>query len=181
MATPTFTTPTTWSASDPVPAATLNSDLRDNMLHVAEPVACQAYRSANQSIGDATWTAVTFPTGENWDTDSIHSTSSNPSRFTIPTGQGGIYLLTCQVVFAASTSGTIRLLKILKNGSVLVADPGGYIGSDGPRGGSQPTSLNGSREVQLDAGDYVEFAVFHDVGSNLSITHATASIRKVSI
>lgn len=180
MATPEFTTPTTWTDGDVPTAAQFNDELRDNMLYVAEPVACQAYRSANQSIGDATWTAVTFPTGENWDTDSIHSTSSNPSRFTIPTGQGGIYLLTCQVVFAASTGGTIRLLKVLKNGSVLVADPGGYIGSDGPRGGSQPTTLNGSREVMLDAGDYVEFAVFHDVGSTLSVSNATASIRKVS-
>ena len=63
---------------------------------------------------------------------------------------------------------------------VLVADPGGYIASDGPRGGAQPTTIVGSREVELAAGDYVEFEVYQDTGGALNVSNATASIRKVS-
>ena len=180
MATPTFTTPTTWADGNVPTAAHLNAQLRDNVLHLATPVGCQAVRNANQSIATATWVPVTFTSSENWDTDSIHSTVTNPSRFTVPAGQGGHYLLICSVVFANNTGGTIRLLKVTKNGAVLVPDPGGYIASDGPRGGAQPTTIVGSREVELAAGDYVEFEVYQDTGGALNVSNATASIRKVS-
>lgn len=44
-------------------------------------------RSANQSIGNNTLTAVAF-TAEDYDTDTIHDNSTNNSRLTIPTISG---------------------------------------------------------------------------------------------
>ena len=44
---------------------------------------------ATQSIADITLTAVSFTAADSWDTDSIHSTSTNPSRLTVPSGLGG--------------------------------------------------------------------------------------------
>lgn len=45
-------------------------------------------RSADQSVGDNTLTAISF-TAENYDTDGYHDNSSNPTRLTIPTA--GLY------------------------------------------------------------------------------------------
>ena len=77
-----------------------------------------AYKSANQSIDSDTDTAITF-NSEDYDTDAFHNTSTNTSRFTIPSGKGGKYLLSGAVSWAASSSGTFRVVKIYKNGSIF--------------------------------------------------------------
>jgi hypothetical protein len=53
-------------------------------------IGCLLYKTAHQSIAHDTQTALTFD-AESFDTDAFHSTSSNTSRITIPTGKGGKY------------------------------------------------------------------------------------------
>jgi hypothetical protein len=74
-------------------------------------------KSANQAITNNTDTAITWNT-ENFDTDAYHDNSSNTSRFTIPAGKAGKYLLSGAISWGAAT-GTIRSVKIFKNGSIL--------------------------------------------------------------
>lgn len=63
-------------------------------------------------------------TGEVWDTNNIHSTVTNTSRFTIPTGgNSGIWIFTasCFFVDSANANGD-RYIKIMKNGGPSYLD-----------------------------------------------------------
>ena len=66
---------------------------------------------------------------EDFDTDGFHSTSSNTSRITIPSGKGGKYLLVAQTTFASNATG-VRIWKIFKNGSELFESNFGAAPSD---------------------------------------------------
>lgn len=136
-------------------------------------------RSSNQSIADTTSTAISFSSSENWDTDTIHSTGTNPSRFTVPTGQGGVYWLYATAFFTPG-AGTIRYLSLYKNGSALTTTPTHLVDAKVPWTAIFSTVLTGGREVTLAAGDYVEFHTYQDSGGALNMTYAVGGIRKVS-
>lgn len=78
--------------------------------------ACRLTRtSTSQAISRNTFTAITFDS-EAFDTDSMHSTSSNTSRITINTA--GLYLFSGFVEGpAAGGAVTYMLAQIYKNGS----------------------------------------------------------------
>lgn len=78
-------------------------------------VGCSVYKSASQSLSNEVVTTITWDT-EDYDTDSIHSTSANTDRFTVPTGKGGKWLFSGVVMYAAGTAG-YRGIRILKNGN----------------------------------------------------------------
>lgn len=63
--------------------------------------------SSNQSLSADTWTAITF-NSEEFDTNNFHSTTTNTSRITIPTGKGGYYLISGIVAWDPSNSGAQR-------------------------------------------------------------------------
>ena len=73
-------------------------------------------KSANQSISTSTATAVTWDV-EAFDTDAIHSTATNTSRFTIPTGKGGYWQISPVINWADQSASGVRQLKIYKNGT----------------------------------------------------------------
>jgi hypothetical protein len=73
------------------------------------------WQSVAVSMSNNTQTAMTW-TNENFDTDSYHSTSTNTSRMTIPTGKGGKYLVTAQMGFNANTTG-FRDISVFVNGT----------------------------------------------------------------
>lgn len=105
------------------------------------------FNSAVQSIPDTTATLVTFDS-ETWDTGATHSTVSNTDRITVPTGGGGTWLVTGQVVFAASALGR-RVAQIRKNDTAICA--GKQLAGD-----ATFTSLvSASCIVQLAATDYL--------------------------
>jgi len=78
-------------------------------------VGCHLYKSAAQTISNATDTAITW-NSEQFDTDAFHSTSTNTSRITIPAGKAGKYLFTARILWATNSTGS-RELKFFKNGS----------------------------------------------------------------
>ena len=120
-----------------------------------------AYKSANQNIDSDTYTAITF-NSEDYDTDTYHDTSSNTSRFTIPSGKGGKYLLSGAVSWAASNAGTFRLVVVYKNGSIFnqIAQFAGT--NDGT---IQPFAC----VYNLVATDYLEVFVRHNTGGTLAV------------
>jgi hypothetical protein len=124
-------------------------------------VGCSVYKSANQSISNTTTTAITFDT-ELKDTDGFHSTSSNTSRMTIPSGKAGLYLITGQINFASNASG-YRSGEVHKNGSlvaqafVLAPVTGGWTGG------------SVSHIIELAVGDYVELIAWQSSGGSLNV------------
>ena len=117
-------------------------------------VGCAAYNTSNFSISNNTGTNITWNT-EEFDTDGFHSTSSNTSRFTIPTGKGGKYLITAQVRWDDNTAGE-RVLKIQKNGTEFKAFA------------MQPNAQNPMEAItavlSLVATDYIEILVYQNSG-----------------
>lgn len=100
-----FTTPATFVANDVLTAAQLNTYLRDNVAWLAtDSPSARVYHDANQSLNNTTETALSF-NSERFDNASVHSTSSNTSRLTIPSGGGGKYLIGGAIVYEGNATG----------------------------------------------------------------------------
>lgn len=123
-------------------------------------------KSSAQSINSATWTAVTFD-AEDFDTDAFHSTSTNTSRITVPSGLGGKYLFNGVIGFASNANGD-RSIRLIKNGTTtypVAANDAGGIG----------VTQNFNLILDLVATDYVEIQAWQNSGT--SATQATTDCR----
>ncbi len=166
-----FTTPRTWTTGEVVTAAQLNEQIRDNENFLAQAHSVRAYKGSDQTISDATYTLVSFG-AESYDTDTFHSTSTNPERITIPTGLGGLYLIQSLIVFAGSATAHIIRQRYRKNGATSLSEM-----IMRATAASAPDDKTIHHEiVQLVAGDYIELQVYHNVGGNLNILSGEYSI-----
>lgn len=73
-----------------------------------------AFGNSNQSTANTVELTVLLDS-EAYDTDTVHSTSVNTSRLTVPSGVTKIRL-TAQIQFAGNSTGVTRRLRITKNG-----------------------------------------------------------------
>lgn len=119
----------------------------------------RVYRSAVQSIGNAAFTAIQW-NNETFDTDGIHDNVTNNTRLTAAVT--GKYLVTGHVGFAGSAAGTIRVARILKNGTT------GYDRYDALPSATADLGLVVKALVDLAAADYVELDVYQDSGGSLN-------------
>jgi hypothetical protein len=128
-------------------------------------IAAKAFRNANQSIPNATDTAVEL-NAEAFDTDNMHDNSVNPSRITVPVA--GKYDLAAGARFAAHATGE-RRVSIYKNGSavVLINQPSAS--------GSQPTWVGAAGLATAAAGDYFEMFVQQTSGGALDVNAGEAA------
>jgi hypothetical protein len=129
---------------------------------------CAAWMSGTQSLSNATATAVTFDE-EDYDVGGLHDPASNNTRFTIPAGGDGLYLLIGGVNFAASGGGGSRSVWWKKNGTTdlnTLTNVGP--GSSGTASAAQSIAL-----VVLAAGDYVELFALQASTAALNIGHAS--------
>ncbi len=121
--------------------------------------ACIVYNTANQSIPDATWTALTFNSEES-DEEGMHSTTSNTSRITAQTG--GLFFLGGTVQFAPASGGkrgiAVRVNNANRLGFVIVDDAGA----------SDAVTLSTAVPWYLSEGDYAEIVVYQDSGGALN-------------
>lgn len=131
---------------------------RETMPAIPVAKTARVKLSGNQSINDATLTALSFG-AEDADTDSFHDNSTNPSRLTAPVT--GYYIVEGGVEFASNATGR-RAVQIRKNGSVF------YASLMVDACSSDATLLPVSAIVQLNAGDYVEIMVFQNSGGALN-------------
>ena len=113
-----------------------------------------------QSVANATTVAATFDT-EAFDTDGYHSTTTNTSRFTIPSGKDGKYLVLGRVTYVANSSG-VRQGRLLKNGNLIGLNTDTTPGS----GGGQNIEVSGIYSAV--AGDYFEVAYWQNSGGSLN-------------
>lgn len=154
-------------ATSTAPPASWGDTVRDDLEWFANnrPRA-RVYNSAAESITTGTNTALTFNT-ERYDTGGCHSTVSNTSRLTVPSGGGGLYHIGGTITFAANATGD-RALWIQLNGATrLVQDLR-------RASGTFETSINVVCDYVLAAGDYVELYVFQSSGGNLNVNASSA-------
>lgn len=129
-------------------------------------VGAHAYSTTGLSVSQATLTIVTYDTNV-YDTNSFHSTSTNTSRFTIPTGLGGYYL--CWSYTWWQHPGTANAgsatAQWLKNGTIgYGASAAGFSAYSV----STRVSLVNATVLNLSAGDYIENRLYQFTGTTLS-------------
>ena len=121
---------------------------------------CRVESNASQSVANNTTTTLLFG-NEVIDTDNYHSTVTNTSRITIPSGLAGKYLVVAKLIMAANGSGVWRQLRIDKNGSnqsIMLGLPNASI----------DTYVTESGIYDLAVGDYMEISTFQDSGGSLN-------------
>jgi hypothetical protein len=77
---------------------------------------CRVTKSVTQTLTTATNTAITWDV-EDYDTNTMHDNVTNNSRITIPSGQGGYYLVQCNLSF--NNPNTQFSIAIYKNGTIV--------------------------------------------------------------
>ena len=117
--------------------------------------------TANQSMPNATFTAITW-NSEYFDTDSFHSTATNTSRFTIPTGKAGYYSIIGRLDYAANVTQS-RRMAIYKNGTLIQGQV--FVV---PSGGFEITTQIAT-VLNLDVADYIEIYGFQNSGGALDV------------
>ena len=144
--------------STTTPGAGKERHIHDLGKHPGGVIAARVHNSANISLSNSTVTTLTFDS-ERFDTDTIHSTSTNTGRLTTKTA--GKYLISATVQFATNTTGK-RTLRLRVNGSTPIAD-------------TAITASGDSRDVtittlwDLAADDYVELQALQDSGGALNV------------
>jgi hypothetical protein len=124
---------------------------------------CLLFNSADYSIANNTTTVLTW-NSETYDTNTFHSTSTNTSRITIPSGKAGYYLITCMVFFENGSAANALRMRVLKNGTSI------YSNQETQQ--FQKGSVL-SVPVNLAVGDYVEIQAFQNSGATGTIYAGT--------
>lgn len=120
----------------------------------------KAYLTTNQSIPNGTPTAISFA-GNIYDQGSVHSTSVNPTRFTVPVGGAGLWNFFGSIAFATATGGLV--VRIIKNGITLVASV------SAPNSSTTTVQMQiATTDVAVD-GDYYEVYALQSSGGALNV------------
>jgi hypothetical protein len=130
-------------------------------------VGASAYDTGTLTVANTTWTRITY-NSEAFDTDSIHSTATNTGRFTIPTGKTGKWLSSMNIQCEGTTSAVNIFIQIYLNGTGI-----GFTKLVCP-GGVGAVNFPFSQVLSLTAGDYIEFYIYHNNGSNRDFYSGTS-------
>jgi hypothetical protein len=122
-------------------------------------VGASGFRNSSFTVADSTDTYVAFPDTDEYDTDAIHDPASNNTRFTIPTGKTGYWLLQFSPMTTGHTSAFSHRSLVRVNGSTKIYRHSMLIPAN-----SGEYDIYFSKVVKLTAGDYVEFAVWQNSG-----------------
>jgi hypothetical protein len=114
------------------------------------------FKSANQNVNHATVTNLTFDS-ELFDTDAYHSTTTNTSRITIPSGKAGYYQFIFLCEWNALFAGT-RQARLLQNGALKHLSA--FIMPN-----TEIALWSASIILNASVGDYFEFAVYQESGA----------------
>jgi hypothetical protein len=118
--------------------------------------------TAAQTVSSGAWTTLTFNT-EVFDTDGFHSTVTNTSRVTIPSGKAGYYMVQAQAMDNGENNGR-RLIRVTKNGTANFAIEGI------PGLSVDPASASLQTVVNCAVGDYLEISWYQNwSGGNMTV------------
>lgn len=123
-------------------------------------VGCKATHSTTQATTSGTDLVLAWDT-ETYDTDAIHDTVTNNSRFTVPSGMGGKWNLATRIRYAANASGTRDIGYRLNGGSTvyIAQTPGNAIARD----------IHASTTLTLAAADYIEVIAWQNSGAGINV------------
>ncbi len=129
---------------------------------IPTPVAsknARVYSSANQSIADTTFTAITF-NSELYDTSNFHSTSSDNTKIVFTADTEGKYHVGATVLYGTSAGSGIVGIRL--NGSTILAYATGTLS------GTFNAAVHCSADYEFVAGDYIEVIAYQDSGGSLN-------------
>jgi len=134
---------------------------------------CWAY-GLNQTIANGGTTYLADLGYENFDSDNYHSTTTNNSRITIPTGKGGKYQVNATVSFdnGNATVGWCQMFIRLNGTGTFDVISGTQIHATtnlGATGTNNNSIIVATGILSLAAADYIEMLVRSDNGSASSI------------
>lgn len=122
---------------------------------------CSLYRASSQVLTNNVNTAVLWD-NEEFDTDSFHSTSTNTSRITIPSGKAGKYLFVWNLSYYANAT-QIRETTLKRNGTTLTYQ-------DFPvSSNNSETSMAASYIATASVNDYFEMFAYQNSGGDLDL------------
>jgi|TARA_R100000149_G_scaffold66114_1_gene43313 hypothetical protein len=132
----------------------LGGNITANNLPVANTPVVTARKGSNQTLSRATFTKITGFTSSEYDSDSAW----DGSRFTVPSGKGGRYLISCHLTFyygSAGNDGEHAMAIIYINGTAKQY----FFRISMDNGGRHMSEVGGTGSLiyDLSAGDYVEF------------------------
>lgn len=150
------------------------NQITDKRITVQAVGGASVYRAADTNLADSSLVAWDWDS-EEFDDAGFHEGVTNPSRFTVPTGYGGLYLVTASVQFTAHATGR-RYVDILKGGAI------GYSIANFPGSAAAGGVGNGSAVMRLADTNYVQVRLYQDSGTTNSIIAAGSrfSIARIS-
>jgi hypothetical protein len=144
-------------------------------------IGCSAWNTTDYSIANGSFTSALY-NAEDYDTNGFHSTTTNTSRFTIPAGQAGYYLVWANTYWrnpGTSNAGAANA-RFLKNGTTAYFTVGVAFSSYST---TTRTGVHLSGVLYLAVGDYVEHQVYQFTGASLDTfsgqEHLNAGIAKL--
>jgi hypothetical protein len=145
-----------------VPAAQLPSDK------------CRVWSSMTTSTNSSTWYLATHD-NENYDTNSLHSTSVNTGRITIATT--GYYRITASMAWAGNAAG-LRSVQIRLNDSSTDGSTGTglAITTVGCNNGGAVATVQCVTSESLTAGDYVTMYGWQNGGNGIALSGGRSTI-----
>ncbi len=163
-----YTAVTTLATGNVFTATRWNTDVRDNLAWLHVPPMASARRTTALSIATSTWTSVTLPDAEEWDTSSMHSLVTNSNRFTC--ASTGIYSISGMVEFAANATGQ-RGIRFLIDGA-----GGQWLGPIGDAATSGVTRVSHTALISVTAGSYLGAEAWQSSGGALNISDARVHV-----
>jgi hypothetical protein len=165
------TVPATQSflAGEKVTAAKLIAATKTPLDFLMNPPRVNAYAGTSTSLTTGTSTLVTFDS-EMWDTDSMHSTTTNNSRILINTS--GQYLVSFYARFPSNATGYRQLnFRLNSAGNSGGGSTWSTINVAAVNGSS--TFITRTLELTCNAGDYYELFAFQNSGATLALDTGT--------
>lgn len=137
-------------------------------------MSCKAIRSSNLTVtGPTVSTAIPMNGTEEWDPYSMHDTATNPSRVTA-IWDGKYQIVASAHCTPVATLPTRLILELKKNGSSVTI--GGVSGTGQrlimPNAATFAQHMQGTWEVALAAGDYIEIYCEHNSATSQTVSAA---------
>ncbi|MEY9944881.1 hypothetical protein [Kitasatospora sp. GAS1066B] len=150
--------PYSWSVADTFTAA-IGNGIRDALNFLLNPPIFVGIQATTQSMPNQNWVTITFDSTV-VDTYGGHSNSVNNTRYTAPLP--GWYTV-CGVFATSSNPTSIRAARILLNGTAVPGHENYAVALNG----FETSSVTPTRDIYLNAGDYVELSGWQGCGSAL--------------
>jgi hypothetical protein len=172
MPSTSWSAPATFASGDTLTAAQMNV-ISDDLKFLKNVDRVRVYKSAAQTVASGAWEHLSFDS-EDYDTNTMHSTSSNTQRLTATVD--GWYVACLQVSFAASGANR-RDIQIRKNDSSTDGSAGTRWArvTLGALGAGDSTIMQCSAYLYLSATDYVKGLAWQNSGAGLDVESGSAT------